>query len=292
MIKFISKSSFFVAIVVLAIALPPAAGTTTTTTTPHPTSAPTTHPTYEPTSHPTHERTSHPTYEPTSHPTHEPTVHPTHEPTVHPTHEPTVHPTDDPAVHPTYEPTSHPTHGPTPRPTPRPTPHPTPKPTPKPQNQKKGKDVDQNLREFKFETMASGSQEPEPVETDTTASLTLSFREDLATVAFDVDVFHGVGITQIHLHCGLAGINGPLVVVLAGENIPVGGPGGIDVNGFLAAGTLTEADFPGEVMCGSGFVVSNIASLLAALLDGELYLNVHSESSPSGLVRGQFFNNI
>ena len=145
-------------------------------------------------------------------------------------------------------------------------------------------------KKFRFDTMASGAQEPEPVDTDTTASLELEFQQDLSTVSFDVDVFDGHAITQIHLHCGVAGINGPLVVVLAGENIPVGGPGGVDVDGFLAAGTLTEADFPSNTTCTSGFVISNIASLLAALLNNELYLNVHSESNPSGLVRGQFFN--
>ena len=63
----------------------------------------------------------------------------------------------------------------------------------------------------------------------------------------------------------------------------------MDVNGELSSGVLTQEDFPSEIVCGSGFVINNVASLFAALLNNEIYLNVHAESSPPGLVRGQFF---
>ena len=143
---------------------------------------------------------------------------------------------------------------------------------------------------WNFNAYAIGAQEvPDPVITDTTASLKLEFSKDLSQVKYELDVFHGEAITVAHLHCAVAGTNGPVVVLLAGEGIDVGGPGGVDVDGELASGVLTQDDFPAEIVCGSGFVINNVASLFAALLNNEIYLNVHAESSPPGLVRGQFF---
>ncbi|MDJ0944764.1 MAG: CHRD domain-containing protein [Kiloniellales bacterium] len=147
---------------------------------------------------------------------------------------------------------------------------------------------------FRFKTVASGAQEIQPpggVLTDTSATLKLDFAEDLSSLRFKLRVFDGEKITQAHLHCARAGVNGPVVAFLFNV-APVGGPGGIDVDGLLARGRLGNldiepVDFAANPNC--GVAINNIASLFAAVLDGLIYLNVHAEANPAGEVRGQVF---
>lgn len=132
-----------------------------------------------------------------------------------------------------------------------------------------------------FTTELSGSSEVPSVETDTTGSATLSINEAMDEAAFAVDVADGQAITAAHLHCAPAGENGPVFAFLFG-NIP----GGFDVDGTLAAFTLTDANIlPVGADCASS--ITDIASLKAAIEANEVYVNVHSVAHPSGEVRGQ-----
>ena len=148
---------------------------------------------------------------------------------------------------------------------------------------------------FHFTTFASGEQEIQPpggVLTDTTATLRLDFRHDLSAAKFRLSVFDGKLITQAHLHCARAGVNGPVVAFLFNV-APVPGPGGVNVDGRIARDRLTNddiepVDFAANPAC--GVAINNIASLFAAVLDGIIYLNVHSEGNPPGEVRGQIFS--
>ena len=147
---------------------------------------------------------------------------------------------------------------------------------------------------FRFTTFASGEQEIQPpggVLTDTTATLRLDFRRDLSAAKFRLSVFDGELITQAHLHCARAGVNGPVVAFLFNV-APVPGPGGVNTDGRIARDRLTNddivpTDFAASPAC--GVAINNIASLFAAVLDGIIYLNVHSEGNPPGEVRGQIF---
>ncbi len=146
---------------------------------------------------------------------------------------------------------------------------------------------------FRFTTFASGEQEVPPpgVLTDTTARLRLNFARDLSEAEFRLSVFDGEGITQAHLHCARAGENGPVVVFLFNV-APVPGPGGVDVNGRIAHGVITNDDIlatdpDASPVC--GVTINNIASLFAAVRKGVIYLNIHSEANPPGEVRGQVF---
>ena len=146
---------------------------------------------------------------------------------------------------------------------------------------------------FVFSTRASGAQEIQPpggVVTDTSGRLELRFSRDLSSAFFVLDVFDGELITQAHLHCAPAGLNGPIVVFLAVIAPSVAGPGGQDVDGRLARGRITnadieEVDFTQVESCGVPIV--NVASLRAAVEAGLVYLNVHAEGNPAGEVRGQ-----
>ena len=91
-----------------------------------------------------------------------------------------------------------------------------------------------------------------------------------------------------HIHTGSPSVNGPVVVFLFG-NAPLGG-GRID--GVLAEGTITAANFTGP-LAGQPF-----SALLTAIRSGNAYVNVHTNDGvaptntgpgdfPGGEIRGQ-----
>lgn len=152
--------------------------------------------------------------------------------------------------------------------------------------------------QLQFTALLTGDQEvveplattppPSPgIETPTTANLVVEFDEGLTQAGYTLDVSDGVGVTQAHFHCGRPGANGPVVVFL----FPVGGPPagpGIDVDGPLATGTLTNANFRiADCLTAIGRPVNNIASLYFAIRDGLIYANVHTLANPPGEARAQ-----
>lgn len=139
---------------------------------------------------------------------------------------------------------------------------------------------------LRYRIFASGAQEiPAPgVTTETTARLDIQFNRGLSESTFRLAVNDGVGINQAHLHCGKAGINGPVVAFLFGLD-----PNGVDIDGVLSRGTLINLDIvDNDCAMQIGQPVNNIASLAAAIKNGLIYLNVHALSNPPGLVRAQF----
>ncbi len=139
---------------------------------------------------------------------------------------------------------------------------------------------------LEFEAVLSGAQEVPEVVTDTTGEIKVKFNEALSEAEFRLVVRDGVAVTQAHFHCGRPGLNGPVVIFLFGFV-----PAGVDVDGKLAEGTLTNAGFlpAGAVACPGliGRPVNNIASLAFAMRDGLIYANVHTTAHPGGEVRGQ-----
>ena len=136
--------------------------------------------------------------------------------------------------------------------------------------------------DLNFESCLTGDQEVPGVISATTGDIEVEFDCGLTQAEFRLNVFGGVGVTQAHFHCGKAGINGPVVAFLYGFG-PV-----VDVDGLLSEGVLTNADFTGaDCVPVVGSPVNNIASLHAAMLNGLIYANVHTEANPPGEVRGQ-----
>ena len=90
-------------------------------------------------------------------------------------------------------------------------------------------------------------------------------------------------VTQAHIHCGEAGVNGSVVVFLFGFF-----PTGVTVNGTLAEGTITEANIiPAQdsPTCSGG--LQTWEDLIARLGNGTAYVNVHTIAYPGGEIRGQ-----
>jgi len=95
-------------------------------------------------------------------------------------------------------------------------------------------------------------------------------------------------VVASHIHVGPAGVNGPVVVFLAGP-FPAGGG---RTDGVLAEGTITEANLIGLL---AGHPLSD---LIAEMEAGNAYVNVHTNDGvdppntgagdfPGGEVRGQ-----
>jgi hypothetical protein len=103
-----------------------------------------------------------------------------------------------------------------------------------------------------------------------------------------------------HIHCGVPGSNGPIVVWLFPSTDPVPGPqGGGRHDGVLAEGTFTNANViarPDNAACPGG--VSSLADVLAKIKAHGTYVNVHTSDGnttpnegpgdfPGGEIRGQ-----
>ncbi|RMF89037.1 MAG: CHRD domain-containing protein [Nitrospinota bacterium] len=134
-----------------------------------------------------------------------------------------------------------------------------------------------------FRTVLSGAQEVPEVVTDSTGRLQLRFDRGMSRAEFQLYVFDGVGVTAAHLHCASAGVNGPVIALLFEDT------DGVDVDGLLARGTLTNADISPPTPEECGVVINNIASLFNAILQNQIYVNVHTIAHPEGEIRGQLF---
>jgi hypothetical protein len=134
-----------------------------------------------------------------------------------------------------------------------------------------------------FRVSLSGDNEVPPVLTDTAGDAIIHVDSTLSEIRFKLDVRNGdalLGAAGAHFHCAPAGANGPVVAFVAGSFPP-----GYDGDAQLRA-TLTDASIINPV-CGA-----SIAELVGSMLDGNVYLNVHSTDHPGGVIRGQVEYNI
>jgi hypothetical protein len=128
-----------------------------------------------------------------------------------------------------------------------------------------------------FQARLSGAEEVPPVETDTTGRFQILFNRVATAGEFTLRVHEGVRITQAHLHCGEAGVNGPVIVFLAGNHDL-----GWDVDGqWVSKATITDENVTNDT-CGM-----TLADIVEEARAGRVYVNVHSVAHPAGVVRGQ-----
>lgn len=87
-------------------------------------------------------------------------------------------------------------------------------------------------------------------------------------------------VIMAHIHLAPVGENGPPVVWLYPSGpppLPIGGT----LNGLLSQGTITENDLVGPLQGGT------LDDLLAEMMAGRTYVNVHTVQHPGGEIRGQ-----
>lgn len=131
-----------------------------------------------------------------------------------------------------------------------------------------------------------GEEVPAPTLTETknpTGNATLRLGRNGTELSYKLIVANIENVTQSHIHCGAAGVAGPVVAFLFGFV-----PDGVSSNGILAEGTVTAADViarPDSDACPGG--LANFDELLAHMRAGTAYVNVHTTQNPPGEIRGQ-----
>jgi hypothetical protein len=135
-----------------------------------------------------------------------------------------------------------------------------------------------------FEARLSGAEEVPPVVTGTTGKVEVVFNADQTKAEFELEVRKGLRVTQSHIHCAPRGVNGPVVVFLAGFHNR-----GWDVDGsWIENATVTDANvIPPPAGSPCPHVINNLRDLVSAMRQGDTYVNVHTVVNPAGEVRGQ-----
>ncbi len=135
-----------------------------------------------------------------------------------------------------------------------------------------------------FRAHLSSAEEVPPVTVASHATGQANFQlsKDGTELGFKLIVANIENINQAHIHCGAAGVAGPVVAFLYGLN-PVVSPDGI-----LSQGTLTAASViprAPSAACPGG--IADFAELIAKMQSGDAYVNVHTLANPPGEIRGQ-----
>lgn len=133
-----------------------------------------------------------------------------------------------------------------------------------------------------FVAHLTGDEEVPPVDTQAQGQAIFHLSKDGSELTFKLIVANIEDVTQAHIHCGPAGVNGPVVAFLYGFG-PVVSP-----NGILSEGTISAADViprPDSPACPGGVV--DFEDLVAKMRSGNAYVNVHTIENPAGEVRGQ-----
>ena len=124
-----------------------------------------------------------------------------------------------------------------------------------------------------------------PAVTTTAAGVMNLVREDSVSILYTLSTTSATdSITMVHIHAGVAGANGPVMVwFFPTEASRAPGPGtgvAARVNGVVRVGRITRA--------GTAFVAPfTWDSLQVRLANASAYVNLHTRQNPGGEIRGQ-----
>jgi CHRD domain len=150
--------------------------------------------------------------------------------------------------------------------------------------------------ESNFGTHLKGQFEVPFRDTDAQGQAIFRVADDGGSIDYKLIASNIDNAFMAHIHMAPSGVNGSIVVWLYPSTAPVAGPlGSGRHDGVLAEGTITAADLVGPL---AGHPLSD---LLAAIAEGNAYVNVHTNDGvdgintgpgdfPGGEVRGQLGN--
>jgi hypothetical protein len=135
-----------------------------------------------------------------------------------------------------------------------------------------------------FAATLSGANEVPPVQTSTSGTFRMKVNRGQTAADFELRVNDGVRVTQAHLHCAPAGLNGPIVAFLAGFH-----DRGWDVDGrWVDNAVITDANIvPQTTPNNCPVTIATLADLVNQAKIGNIYANAHTVAHPGGEVRGQ-----
>jgi hypothetical protein len=119
----------------------------------------------------------------------------------------------------------------------------------------------------------SGGNETPPVTTSTTGHLDITFNAARTEAKYKLIINGGVGVISSEMHIGTINVSGSRVALLFGN------PAGLNVTGTLIEGALTDYSVFGGL--------TSLTDLESAIMQGEIYCNVHTLANPNGAIRGQ-----
>jgi len=130
---------------------------------------------------------------------------------------------------------------------------------------------------IEFEARLRGENEvPVPVETRTRGEAEFVVKDGEIHYELEIKRAENIfGAAGAHIHCAPEGVNGPVVLFLAGP-IAGGLDGTVKIEGTLDVDNIVDP------ACGT-----TIEELVQSMKDGLTYVNAHSTQNPNGEVRGQ-----
>jgi hypothetical protein len=127
-----------------------------------------------------------------------------------------------------------------------------------------------------YSTVLSGDQEVPPVNTQATGIADFSLSNDGDSIDYTITATDIEAVTAGHIHFGIEGQNGPVVVTLFEFDLPQ--------NEVSESGTISADDLYGPL---EGMQISD---LVDTFNDGNAYANIHTEQNPNGEIRGQIIS--
>ena len=134
-------------------------------------------------------------------------------------------------------------------------------------------------KEFKTGGL-SGAEEVPARDTNARGNALFEISDDGLTISFKLIVANIDNVVAAHIHIGAAGVNGPVVLFLYGNQPAGGGP----LNGVISDGTATAANLVGPL------AGQPLSALIAAMEAGNAYVNVHTNDgvAPTNTGPGDF----
>jgi hypothetical protein len=138
-----------------------------------------------------------------------------------------------------------------------------------------------------FTAALNGASEVPPTGSPATGSATVTLDEALNTLLVN-ESFSGLiggGATGAHIHCcAPPGVNGPVAVDFVPNGFPLGATSGFYTHLF---DLMNAATYGGGFLLAQGSVLNARNTVVAGLLSGNTYANIHNGRFPGGEIRGQ-----
>jgi CHRD domain len=138
--------------------------------------------------------------------------------------------------------------------------------------------------------LLTGYEESPSVSTTASGEFTATVAPDGETIDY-TETYSGLQgtVTQSHIHVGQLGVNGSIVIFLcqtADNPDPTGLAPECPQEGTVS-GTITTANVIAGSDASQQLAAGDLAAVVTAIRAGAAYVNVHTDLSPGGEIRGQ-----
>jgi hypothetical protein len=147
------------------------------------------------------------------------------------------------------------------------------------------------VNQDRYWSVLTGDQMIPPVKTNAVGYIGLKYPDDMSKIIFTVNAKNIGNVTGIYFYLANASLNDTLILdLLKAErkhkaddikiiNITSGGK----ISGTLSVGGATKKDLEGSLNSKS------IADLHELMVQGKIYISVHTKDFPNGEIRGNYF---